>query len=391
VTKPQPANVEGRRLRDDLLMRLQRRVGLAPADGLGIARRAVFWALLGWLPIAVWAVATGRAFAPGSESLLQHYGVTMRMLVAVPLMVVAEAVLAETVRAAVPRLIESRLIDADHPGLDETLRRVARVRDRTHLWAMLVGVAFGWTTAALQGLVGPTHADHQVAWAGEAGPTSFGALWFVWVARPIYLAFAIAWLGRMIATIQGVVALRSVGLRLLPAHPDRMGGLGVLQALPLAFGLVAFALSSVVAAGWAHDVVWHDVDVRTLAGPMAVTVVVLVAVFLGPFLLLGGAMRRTKLRARLQYAALLGRHTDAVQRKWIDGETVRDEILEAPEIGAAADAAQLYEAVNRMRTVPITLPMLAMVAVPAAVPMLVVLALQVPLAPLVLTVLKALL
>ena len=42
-------------VRDDLLYRLQRRIGLIPTKGSGIARRAVFWSLFAWLPIAVWA------------------------------------------------------------------------------------------------------------------------------------------------------------------------------------------------------------------------------------------------------------------------------------------------------------------------------------------------
>lgn len=42
-------------VRGDILYRLQRRVGLIPLEGLGIARRALFWALFAWLPIAVWA------------------------------------------------------------------------------------------------------------------------------------------------------------------------------------------------------------------------------------------------------------------------------------------------------------------------------------------------
>lgn len=47
-------------VRDDPLFRLQRRLRLIPAEGLGLVRRAVLFALLTWLPIAVWAVVRGR-------------------------------------------------------------------------------------------------------------------------------------------------------------------------------------------------------------------------------------------------------------------------------------------------------------------------------------------
>jgi len=38
-------------VRGDLPLRLQRRLGLIPPDGLGLVRRAVFWSMLGWLRV----------------------------------------------------------------------------------------------------------------------------------------------------------------------------------------------------------------------------------------------------------------------------------------------------------------------------------------------------
>ena len=48
-------------VRDDLLFRIQRRIGLIPSQGLGVVRRTIFFALLTWLPIVVWAGYTRAA------------------------------------------------------------------------------------------------------------------------------------------------------------------------------------------------------------------------------------------------------------------------------------------------------------------------------------------
>ncbi|MDR5740014.1 hypothetical protein [Caballeronia sp. LZ016] len=78
-------------VRDDAAFRLQRRIGLIPYEGLGVARRALFLAAICWLPTAVWAVATGRAsLTHGEGSLASHFGIHVRCLVAIPLLVVAE-------------------------------------------------------------------------------------------------------------------------------------------------------------------------------------------------------------------------------------------------------------------------------------------------------------
>lgn len=78
-------------VRHDPWFRLQRVVGLIPASRLGIVRRCLVFALVTWLPIAIWALYWRRAF-PGeiAEPLLQHFGVHVRCLLAIPLLVIAE-------------------------------------------------------------------------------------------------------------------------------------------------------------------------------------------------------------------------------------------------------------------------------------------------------------
>ncbi|MDB6121310.1 MAG: uncharacterized protein JWQ71_303 [Pedosphaera sp.] len=60
-------------VRGDLLFRAQRAVGLIPQTGLGLGRRILFYVLLTWLPLALWAVWRHRAW-PGeiTEPLLVH-------------------------------------------------------------------------------------------------------------------------------------------------------------------------------------------------------------------------------------------------------------------------------------------------------------------------------
>src|SRR5215475_18761 len=77
---------------NELPLRWYRRLRLAPAEGLGTFRRALFFAVATWLPIAVWAVLRKRAGDTGAgEPLLRHFGVHVRCLFAIPLFILAEA------------------------------------------------------------------------------------------------------------------------------------------------------------------------------------------------------------------------------------------------------------------------------------------------------------
>jgi hypothetical protein len=92
----------------------------------------------------------------------------------------------------------------------------------------------------------------------------------------------------------------------------------------------------------------------------------------------------------LDYGALVGKHGRLVRRRWIDGERIADDgLLSAPELGPVADTIALYEAVARMRTIPVGKAALMTLAVPIAIPMLAVVAIQIPIRDLLLTLLKA--
>ena len=68
-----------------------------------------------------------------------------------------------------------------------------------------------------------------------------------------------------------------------------------------------------------------------------------------------------------------------MRRRWILDEPVEDPLLDAPEIGPVADTVALYDAVSKLRIVPIGKPTLVAIILPALLPMLPVVAIQIPL------------
>lgn len=376
-------------VRGDALLRAQRAIGLVPRDGLGVARRALVLALVTWAPIAVWALVRSRAL-PGSvdEPLLSHFGIHVRCLVAIPLLVIAEGVSHGVTTRLVPQFLNAGLVaGAERERLREVLRSVARLRDQTLPWVVIGGILL----AALAVAPGPA-ANHELAWAAEReGPFGFGAFWFDWVMRPVFTVLMLAWLWRLILACVLCARLSRLELSLVPTHPDGAGGLGFLESLPFAFSPVVFALSTVLASRWAHDVVYHDVHVAALRMPMIAFLVVALVLFLAPLLPWQRPLAAAKRRAELEYGVLVAEHGRLVRRRWIEHEPVGDApLLSAPEIGPVADTLALYEAARKMRTLPIGRRSLIAILLPAAIPLLVVLAIEIPVKDLLLGLLKTL-
>jgi hypothetical protein len=370
-------------------LRWQRALHLAPAGGLGVARRAVILAILTWLPIALWALVRGRFFeAATGEPLLQHYGVHVRCLIAIPLLVLSEATLHRAAQLYLPQFISSGLVDeAARPRFKAALRTAERWRDALPPWLFMIGAALAWSLVDR-----PAVPTDQMSWAfDEVGRLGFGGVWFAYVVRPIFIGLLLGWLWRIVLLVVLFARLGGLGLALVPSHPDRVGGLGFLEPLPGAFAPVTFALSATLASRWAHQIVYHGQTLAALKLPAAMFVVVWSLLLFAPLVALMPVLYSAKRAALPSYAALVARQGRLVRERWIDGTAKVEELLLEPAgVGPIADAATLFAVVRSMRPLPIGKASLVGLIAPIMVPMLVVAALQIPVRKLVLDLVKAL-
>jgi hypothetical protein len=370
-------------------LRWLRWLHLMPANGLGAIRRALFLALLTWLPIAIWAFATGRV--PGSdpaESLMRHYGVHVRCLVVIPLLILAEPMLHSTAKMIAARMAAAVVTDpAARTRFDGAGRDVARLRDASLPWVLLIGLAIAWSLADR-----PEEHGDAMSWAIDAGGAlGFGGWWFAYVARPVFLALLIGWLWRIVLVTYWSWRVGRIDLALVPTHPDRAGGIAFVEKLPGAFALVSVALSATMASRWAHEILHHGATIDSYRHTIILFVLLWSLLLLLPLLAFAPVFGKVRAKAIAEYSVLVGKQGRLVHRRWVEGEQGGDEpILDAPEIGPVADAAAIYEAVKNMRRIPIGKMSIATIIVPLAIPLLLVAALQIPLKELLLKLAKVL-
>ena len=320
--------------------------------------------------------------------MLHHFGVPVRCLLAIPLFILAEASLHHAAQRIFGQFRSSGVVSPEvRDRFDAAIAGVRRLRDASLPWVFVFGAAIAWSVVDH-----PAVRDDALSWAvGADGSLGFGGLWFSYVVRPIFLALLLGWLWRMLLVAWWFWKVGRLGLALVPTHPDRTGGIAFVEKVPGAFALVTFAMSAVITSRWAHEIEFHDATLQAFKLPGALFVVLWTLLALLPLLALAPALIAARARAIPAYAALVGEQGRLVHRRWIQRETVPDTpLLDAPEIGPVADANAMYDAVKKMRGVPIGKGAIMKVLLPIALPIIVVAALQIPLKELLLKLARAL-
>jgi hypothetical protein len=160
-------------------------------------------------------------------------------------------------------------------------------------------------------------------------------------------------------------------LRLTPTHPDLAAGLGFLSSAQAQYGVVVFALSSVIASKIGEEILFGGaslVDYRFIIGGY---VVMMLLVFLAPLLVFSPKLWLEKRKGLLEYGALASEYAGAFHRKWIKKELPEGEsLLGSADIQSLADLGSSFESVRNMRIFPIDLKGITPLAIATALPMM---------------------
>lgn len=359
-------------------MRLQRSLGLVKPERPHVMRRALLAAGLAWLPLALLATVQGLRLRDGSASwFFSDFSVHARYLIALPAFILAEADCIPRLEVIVRHFVDIRLIrNADLPRFQAAVESTRRLLNS--VWGELALPLLSY--AAVFPLLLYASADLVPPWQRASGNVSWAGWWHVLVSLPLLLMLFLGWVWRLALWGRFLVLVARMDLRLVPSHPDSVGGLRFLSTSLRGFRLISFALGAIVAGSIADRVVYLGMNLVGFKSHLIGLVVFILILFAGPLTVFVPKLRQTKRRGIFEYGALanlLGREFEA---KWLkSGINVKADSLEVPDFSATTDyygvAANVYE----MRDLPFKLKDLTGAIVPALVPFLAVALLQIPL------------
>jgi hypothetical protein len=336
-----------------------------------LRRRVVVITLLAWLPLLILSALAGRTWGDAVHvSFLRDLEVHLRFLLALPLLVVAELVVHMRMRPLARQFLERGMIgDASRARFDAAVASALRLRNSVA--AEVVLIALVYVVAALY--VRPHYAGLDVeSWHAVPGGQhrlSPAGWWLVWVSLPVFHFLLLRWYFRLFIWVRFLASVAGCGPRVVPTHPDRVGGLGFLSDIVVAFAPLLMAHGVLLAALIATRIFYHGAKLPDFKTEIIAVPVFLLVVVLGPLLLFAPRLAEARRVGLREYGTLAQRYVREFDDKWLRGGVPAGEsLVGSADIQSLADLGNSFETLRGMRSVPVTKQALIQLAAMTLVP-----------------------
>ena len=339
-----------------------------------VHRRVIALAVVAWVPLLLLSIAEGHAWGDSvTLPFLHDVELHVRLLLALPLLVVAELVVHQRMRPVVGLFLERGLIPkAARPQFDAAIASAIRLRNSVAAEVLLiafvyvVGVGFIWRTQVALDVT----SWYGVPAAGRLQPSAAG-WWLGVVSLPLFQFLLLRWYFRLFIWARFLWHVSRIDLRFMPANPDRAGGLGFLGAVSYAFSPVLLAQGAMLAGMMANRIFYAGAKLPDFKVEVIGLVAMMVFAILGPMLVFGPKLEAAKRAGLREYGTLAQRYVREFDGKWLRGGAPVDEpLVGSADIQSLADLGNSFEVVKGMRFVPFTLQTVFQLAVTTLLPVL---------------------
>jgi hypothetical protein len=323
-----------------------------------LQQRILVISLLAWLPLLVLSLVEGRALG-GSVAVpfLWDVDIHLRFLVALPLLIVAELVVYQRMRFVVREFLERNLIpENDLTRFEAAIASAFRLRNS--VLAELLLIAFVYIVGVLiiwRHYTALATATWYATPTVEGSQLSFAGIWYGYLSLPLFQFLLLRWYFRLFIWTRFLWQVSRIELSLVPTHPDRVGGLGFLTRTVNAFTPLAVAHGILLAGLISNRIFYVGATLLEFKSQIAVLVVFLLCVVLGPLLVFAPQLAHAKRTGDREYGTLAERYVREFDAKWVRGGAPADEpLVGSADIQSLADMANSFDVVRTMRIAPVT-------------------------------------
>ena len=318
-----------------------------------LRRRIAVSVVLCWVPLAVLSLAQTHLVGGAKLSFFRDIETHVRFLVSLPVLILAEVIVHQRILPIVRRFVERRVVTAEElPKFYTAVDSAMRTRNSVTVEVALLIFVFTVGTWIWRHQGALDVASWYASPQGGQMHFTLAGYWFALVSIPFFQFILLRWYMRILIWFWFLFRVSRLKLRLLPAHPDRAGGLGFLGGSSFAFVPLLFAQGALLSGQIASHIFYNGQTLLAFKMTIVGFVVLFVVAVLVPLLLFTPQLVRAKREGLAEYGALASSYVTDFDQKWLRSKVNGEELLGTGDIQSLADLGNSFTVVREMHSVP---------------------------------------
>jgi len=318
-----------------------------------VRRRVVMSVLLCWVPLAVLSLAQAHFLGGAELSFFRDIETHVRLLVSLPVLILAEMIVHQRIRPVVKSFVERRVVTAEElPKFHAAIDSAMRIRNSVIVEVALLIFVFTVGTWVWRRQVALDVASWYASPQGGEMHLTMAGYWFAFVSVPVFQFILLRWYMRILIWFWFLFRVSRLKLHLLPAHPDRAGGLGFLGKSSFAFVPLLFAQGALLAGQIASRIFYNGQSLLAFKMTIAGFVAFFVVAVLAPLFLFTPQLARAKREGLAEYGAFASSYVMDFDQKWLHSKGNDEALLGTGDIQSLADLGNSFAVVREMRAIP---------------------------------------
>jgi hypothetical protein len=305
-----------------------------------------------WIPPAVLvALRGGRVLL----SFLTDYATQSRFLIVLPVLILGAPNLHKRL-ARVSHHLEQFVEESKLPAFRASWASFERLRNSRIAQAAIVLITY-LLAVGLGRYMSPQGAEIVDWWKGGGGFNWFSpaATWALFISYPILVYFTLLWLWRQALWTFFMGATARLDLRLIAAHPDGVGGIGVVESALRGQQPFCFCIGAGLAGAVANRMFHHGQKLTSMVDVAMVLVGSVLLVCVVPYFVFTPVLTQMRRSGLLKYGGFARAAGEHFEKKWlIEQDSMNQDVLMVADFTAMNDLYGVVRNVNDVSVLPVS-------------------------------------
>jgi hypothetical protein len=314
-----------------------------------------------WLPLVIITAIKGTLYSGTELPFLKDAAMQARLLVALPMLIMIKLAIDSKVTEVAKSLADNLMSSEERQAILSTaFQRAKNLTNSAYTEIILLLIVIVITISFVKSGVYSGLDNATTSWMVQEATgkqaLSIAGYWAVCISIPLFQFFLLRWIWRYFVWVLLLFRLSKARLNLLATHADRAGGLGNIVLAQRNFNMIFVAASTFISGQFITELNRNPDAFITIRNEIIGYIAICIILSISPLVFFAGKLVKTKQQGLLHLSNLAADLSRKFEKEWVNDLPIEKRIEDRQvDPSMLFDYSGLYDSLQQLRTIPVTL------------------------------------